>query len=101
MIYGRAFSGARLFPIYLLHFYCPYAFHIDLPPWQRTISASFAATSNIIRVCSQKAFFFFSLEPLLFSFLLFYNDCSLVLAICDSLGPRLTLSIVETCLLRS
>jgi len=124
---GRAFSGAslsflhlyffsqqqqqhlpfhdlrpRLFrcpPVFYLSppFLLPYAFHIDLPPWQRTISASLAA---IIRVCSQG---FLLLQPGAVTFQFpallqrfFSGGCHLQFS---WIHPRLTLNIVEACLL--
>jgi len=78
-------------------FLLPYAFHIDLPPWQRTISASLAA---IIRVCSQG---FLLLQPGAVTFQFpallqrfFSGGCHLQFS---WIHPRLTLNIVEVCLL--
>jgi len=82
MIYGRAFSDARLFPIYLHHFYCPTRSTSTFLPGNAPFLPRLPPSSE----SAHKAFFFFSLEPLLFSFLLFYNDSSLVVAICNSPG---------------
>ena len=109
IIYGRAFSGARLFPFYLLHLYCPTRSTSTflLPsPWQRTVFASLAAASNITRV--RWSFMRPLLTRLSYSSAgsrFFSVSCSstttllLWIGICDSLGPRLTLNIVEACLL--
>tara|TARA_B110000046_G_C12973749_1_gene390158 strand:- start:1150 stop:1422 length:273 start_codon:yes stop_codon:yes gene_type:complete len=82
MIYGRAFSGARLFSIYLHHFYCRTRSTSTFLPGNAPFLPRLPPSSE----SAHKAFFFFSLEPLLFSFLLFYNDSSLVVAICNSPG---------------